>query len=113
MSLILEADPVPLSAGADGVIRVGGSRVTLDTIVEKFDQGATAEELGLKFPTLKLAHIYAVIAFYLEHRAEVASYLQEQDQAAAQIRQENTARFNLVGIRERLLARQAAQDAQS
>jgi uncharacterized protein with von Willebrand factor type A (vWA) domain len=38
---------------------------------------------------------------------------QEQDQAAAQIRQENTARFNLVGIRERLLARQAAQDAQS
>ncbi len=113
MTLILEAGPVPLAAGADGVIRVGGTRVTLDTVVEKFDQGATAEELALRLPTLKLAHIYAVIAFYLEHRVEVATYLHQQDVAAEQIRQENIARFNLVGIRERLLARQAAQDAQS
>jgi uncharacterized protein (DUF433 family) len=113
MTLILEADPVPLTAGADGVIRIGNTRVTLDTIVEKFEQGATAEEIALKFPTLKLAHIYAVIAFYLEHRAEVVAYLHEQDQAAEQIRQDNTARYNLVGIRERLLARQNAQDAQS
>src|SRR5690242_17127792 len=109
MTLILEADPVPLTAGADGVIRIGGTRVTLDTVVEKFDQGATAEELALKFPTLKLAHIYAVIAFYLEHQAVVAAYLRQQDGAAEQIRQDNTARYNLAGIRERLLARQNAQ----
>lgn len=32
-------------ADADGVVRVGGTRVTLDTIVFAFEEGATAEEI--------------------------------------------------------------------
>ena len=34
---------VPLIAGEDGVIRITGSRVTLDSIVGQFKRGATAE----------------------------------------------------------------------
>jgi uncharacterized protein (DUF433 family) len=109
MTLMIASDPVPLVAGADGVIRVTGTRVTLDTLVEKFHQGATAEELALKFPTVKLVHVYAVITYYLQHQPEVDAYLHQQDAEAEQIQQENEARYNLVGIRERLLARRPAQ----
>jgi len=34
---------VPLTAGEDGVIRITGSRVTLDSIVSQFKRGATAD----------------------------------------------------------------------
>jgi hypothetical protein len=39
MVLALQPDPTPLSAGEDGVIRVVGTRVTLDAIVAAFDTG--------------------------------------------------------------------------
>jgi hypothetical protein len=34
MSLPLTAKPPPLTTGDDGVVRVGGTRVTLETVVE-------------------------------------------------------------------------------
>jgi hypothetical protein len=42
-TLMIEVAPVPLEVDADGVVRVGGTRVTLDTIVDAFREGATAE----------------------------------------------------------------------
>jgi hypothetical protein len=36
---------VPIHTDADGVVRVAGTRVTLDTIVVAFEAGATAEEI--------------------------------------------------------------------
>ena len=37
---------VPIRTDADGVVRIAGTRVTLDTIVAAFDAGATAEEIA-------------------------------------------------------------------
>ena len=37
---------VPIHTDADGVVRVAGTRVTLDTIVAAFDAGAAAEEIA-------------------------------------------------------------------
>ena len=42
----LSADPVPLAYDADGVLRVAGTRVRLDTVVGAFRLGATAEEVA-------------------------------------------------------------------
>ena len=53
MSLTIDAEPVPLQADADGVVRVGGTRVTLDTIVVAFQQGATAEEIAEQYPAVR------------------------------------------------------------
>ena len=53
---------MPLQTDADGVIRVGGTRVTLETVVEAFQQGATAEEIVQQYPSLALAEVYAVLA---------------------------------------------------
>jgi hypothetical protein len=52
-----------------------------------------------------LGDVYAVIGYYLQWQAEVDTYLKQRQQLAEQIRQQNEARFNQQGIRERLLAR--------
>ncbi len=65
MTLHVLAEPAPLRADSDGVVRVGDTRVTLATIVCAFDQGATAETIVQQYPTVALADVYAVIGYYL------------------------------------------------
>jgi Protein of unknown function (DUF433) len=43
---VFEARLPPLTTGSDGVVRVTGTRVPLETIVTAFDGGATAEEIA-------------------------------------------------------------------
>src|SRR5689334_23029919 len=96
---------MPLQIDADGVMHVGETRVTLDTVIAIFEQGATAEEIAQRFPTLDLADVYFAIGYYLRHRGEVDHYLNERQSRADQVRVQNMARFNQQGLRERLLAR--------
>lgn len=95
---------VPVHTDANGVVRVGGTRVTLDTLVAAFDAGATAEEILQQYPSLALADVYSVIAYYLRHQSEVRASITRQQQAA-HVRKENERRFDSSGVRERLLAR--------
>ena len=107
MSLIIVDTPVPLKTDVDGVVRVGNTRVTLDTVVAAFKDGGIAEEIVSQYPSLLLADVYAIISYYLQHQSEVETYLNQRQRAAAEIRKQNEARFDQQGIRERLLARQS------
>ena len=104
-SLRIEPDPVPLHLDQDGVVRVSGSRVTLDTVVGTFLMGVNPEEIAERYPTVALADIYAIISYYLRHQAEIDQYLQQREQAAARVRSENEARWSSAGVRDRLLTR--------
>jgi len=108
MGLTIAHEPVPLEATSNGAVCVGGTRVTLDTVVAAFLEGATAEEIVQQYPVLALADVYAVIGYYLRHRPEVEVYLAERREAAERVRGENRARFDPTGIRARLLARRSA-----
>jgi uncharacterized protein (DUF433 family) len=106
MSLVIEqSQPIPLRSDADGVIRVAGTRVTLDTIAYAFEQGATAEEIAQQYPTLPLAEVYSVLGYVLHHQTEVAAYLAGRAENRSAVREENERRFDPKGIRARLLAR--------
>ncbi len=105
MTLIVEAQLIPLKADQDGVMRVGGTRVTLDTVVRAFNQGHTAEEIVSHYPALRLADVYAVISYYLNNEAVVQAYLQQQEKAAEQIWREIEAKPDYQAFRERLIAR--------
>ena len=105
MSLVIESPPVPLRRDERGVIRVGNTRVPLDTVVYAFNQGSSPEEIVLSYPTLGLADVYAVVNYYLYNRAEVDDYLRQREAEAERIRKENEQRFPPEGIRARLLAR--------
>ena len=96
---------VPLSADEAGVLRVAGTRVSLDSVVYAFDEGATPEEIAQDFPTLDLAAIYSVIGYYLQNRAEVEEYLERRKAQREELKAEAESRFDPRGVRERLLAR--------
>jgi uncharacterized protein (DUF433 family) len=112
-TLLIETEPIPLEADADGVVRVGGTRVTLDTVVAAFKDGATAEEIVYQYPSLNLADVYSVVGYYLQHRSDVEAYLRQRQQEMGKVREQNEARFDPCGIRDRLLARRAGQKAVS
>ncbi|MBZ5626736.1 MAG: DUF433 domain-containing protein [Acidobacteriia bacterium] len=63
MSLAIAPESLPLIEDSAGVIRVGGTRVTLETVVEAFNEGATAEEIAAQYPALHLGDIYATITY--------------------------------------------------
>ncbi|CAN5178735.1 hypothetical protein BH18ACI2_BH18ACI2_25530 [soil metagenome] len=113
MTSLETTQAVPLTIWEDGSIRLAGSRVTLDSIVYQFNLGATAEQITDSFPPLALADIYAVIAYYLTHRAEVEEYLlrRESEGDAMQTHLESDSQYQntKTEMRERLLARWRAR----
>ena len=100
----------PLAVDENGVIRVTNSRVTLDSIVNEFRRGATAEQIQDNFPSLGLREIYGAIAYYLDHTESVEDYLKRQEQAAIQTRREIERSQNSTGLRERLRQRRALSE---
>jgi uncharacterized protein (DUF433 family) len=104
MTLIIKAQAPPLKIDHNGVMRVGGTRITLDTVVHAFDEGSTAEEIVSRYPALKLADVYAVIAYYLNNREAVGQYLQQQEESEDDIWHKIESLTDYQIFRERLLA---------
>lgn len=105
MQDLATVERVPLVKGDDEVIRVGGTRVTLETLVMAFDAGATPEEIAQDYSALRLDDIYAVITYYLRHTDEVAAYVERRRAAADQVRAEITRAQDQTRLRQRLRAR--------
>lgn len=114
MTLEISARPVPLSLDSDGVARVGGTRVTLETVVDAFRRGATAEEIAQQYPSVELSDVYSVLGYYLDQREGVEAYLGERSAKSKAVRTEVETRFDPDGIRDRLISRsQTRRDRQS
>ena len=107
MSLVIETDAPPLKKWEDGSIRVGGTRVTLETVVEYYKLGRTAEEIAIAFPVLALGDVHATIAYYCKHREQVEAYLKEVEREGAEIRAKIEALPGQKEAVERLLLRMA------
>jgi uncharacterized protein (DUF433 family) len=106
MNLPAVSDPVPLIFAEDsGVIRVAGTRVTLDTVIGAFKRGATPEEIAQDYSAVPLPDVYAVITYYLRHRPEVEEYLERRVREHRELRREVESRPGYQEFRERLLAR--------
>lgn len=90
-----------------GTWRIAGTRVSLDSVIYSFWEGATPEEICQDFSSLSLDQAYGTIAYYLKNREKVDAYLQEQQQAAKKLRQGLKIRHKdfLRDLRQRLLAR--------
>jgi len=109
MTLATATETIPLQVDANGVARVGGTRVTLDTVIAAFSDGATAEEIVQQYPSLDLADVYYVIGYYLRRPPEIETYLQQRRVQADIVRKQNLSRFDPQGVRDRLLARRASK----
>lgn len=109
MTLATATEVIPFQIDANGIARVGGTRVTLDTLIAAFSGGATAEEIAQQYPSLSLADVYYVIGYYLRRPSEVEAYLRQRKAQAEVVRKQNESRFDPEGIRDRLLARSASR----
>jgi uncharacterized protein (DUF433 family) len=78
---------IPLRTDENGIIYVGETRITLDTVIACYHQGDTPEAIHEGFPTLSITDLYAVIAYYLSHRDELDTYLTEREAARTQMRE--------------------------
>jgi uncharacterized protein (DUF433 family) len=61
-----------------GVLRVGDTRVMLDSVVAAFHLGHSAETIAQQYPALQLEEVYGAIAYYLANQADVDQYLRNQ-----------------------------------
>jgi len=59
----------------DGAYRIGGTRVSLDSVVYAYRRGASPESIQRSFPSLTLEQVHGALAFYLSHQTEVDNYL--------------------------------------
>src|SRR5947209_2767099 len=63
----------------NGGYYVTGKRISLDSIVCAFLDGASPESILQSFPFLTLEEIYGAITFYLANRSEIDHYLKQQE----------------------------------
>jgi uncharacterized protein (DUF433 family) len=63
----------------DGGYYVIGSRVSLESVIFLFLDGASPETIVDEFPTLSLEQVYGAITFYLADRAKIDAYLTESE----------------------------------
>jgi uncharacterized protein (DUF433 family) len=105
MAEALTTEPIPLVLGPDSVMRVRGTRVTLETVLAAFAAGATAEEIAQQYPSILLTDVYQVIGYCLRHSSELEPYLARRRQDIRETRRLNESRWPPAGIRDRLLAR--------
>ncbi|MCI0714525.1 MAG: DUF433 domain-containing protein [Chloroflexi bacterium] len=104
--LAIKAEKAPITTNADGAALIANTRVRLETIIAAFYRGDSPEQIVDSFDVLSLADVYAVIAYYLNHREEVDAYIREQDEAAEQVyRKIEANRPDMLSLRQRLLER--------
>jgi uncharacterized protein (DUF433 family) len=111
MTLTVGTEQIPLTQNEQGTIRVGQTRVTLESVIYCFQEGASPEGIVDAYPTLTLSDVYLVLGYYLRHPNEVAAYLQAQHQDIVDIRAHDEALVPpRTGLRAQLLARQAQRN---
>lgn len=106
------------SLGKDesGTIRIGTTRVTLDTVVGAYERGATPEGIVSQFDVLRLPQVYETISYYLNHREEADAYLRERRKQARAVRrklEEAGVTPNMAEVRERIERRTRQADARA
>ena len=90
-------DKVPLLADEKGTLRVGGTRVSLSSVIARYDQGLDAEQLVRAFPSLELADVHVVLGYFLRHEDEVRAALDEEQHQAKALQREIEAQVPGVG----------------
>lgn len=96
---------IKLTKTKAGVLRIGDTRVSLDSVIIAFNQGSAPEQIIYDYDTLTLPEVYAAISYYLQNRETVDAYLAKRQKQNEKLREANETRFGPRGIREKLLTR--------
>ena len=98
-----------LTRDDQGDIRLTGHRIGLEDIVFFYEQGYSPEMLWETFPTLALSHIHKAIGFFLDHRQEVATYVEQQEGGSRRLKESLPGAPSLTELRLRLQAKRSTE----
>lgn len=89
---------------SDNAIRLKGTRIGIERILQDYELGATPEEIVIRYPSLSLQQVYAAITYYLANREVVDAYLERvrQEQEKAWEEQQRHPSEFVRSLRERL-----------
>jgi uncharacterized protein (DUF433 family) len=91
-----------------GEVSLKGHRIGLQHVVYYYNEGYSPEMLVGQFPTLPLALVHKVIAYYLENKAETDAYIARCEEEME--RQRAAGRhLDVQALRERLRALRKAE----
>ena len=92
----------------NGGLYVKGTRVSLESVVIRFQQGASPDNIVQSFPTLKLSQVYGTIAYYLENEKVINDYLaegeRELERASVPLRETNPDLYSRLEAARRQIA---------
>jgi uncharacterized protein (DUF433 family) len=91
----------------NGGLYIAGTRVSLDSILINFREGASPEKIVQAFSTLKLSQVYGAIAYYLENDETINDYLAEGErffELAPRLSQTNPELFARLEVARQQLA---------
>ena len=90
-------------------IRIKGHRIGIESILNLYLAGHTAEEIADQFHTLRLLDIYATITYYLQNKAAIDVYLERTKRLVAEDMARSDASPPLVVLRLRKLREERAK----
>ena len=92
----------------EGTYRIGETRVSLDSVVDLFREGISAEGMVENYPAVSLEQVHGALAFYLANQQEIDAYLADgQHTSELQHRQSRKTNAELIAKLQR--ARHASQ----
>lgn len=65
-----------------GMLRIEGTRITINQIAVLCKEGLTTEEIAEEYPHLNLAQIHAALAYYYANQEEIERSLNRQEEEA-------------------------------
>lgn len=98
-----------LTEYSHGSIRLTGHRIGLLHVVQLYNRGHTPEMLAEHFPTLPLALIQRVVAFYQDNKTEVDSYVAGREAESERQRAATSGGADIDDLRKRFDALRKAE----
>lgn len=95
----------------DGEVRLTGHRINLYGVIRRYEDGYSAEMLALHYPSLSLAHVHKVVAFYLENQRAVSRYVADYYAGVEKQERQHQPRVTLQMLRDRIAKQKALRGA--
>jgi uncharacterized protein (DUF433 family) len=93
-------------------IRIKGTRVGIETVLEDYLTGASPEEIAARYRSLSLEQVYATITYYFHNKTQVDAYLEAWRQYSDQAYEEAQRNPSEVSQRLRKLRQEKLEAAE-
>jgi uncharacterized protein (DUF433 family) len=110
----LPTEPLSLPFQQDeyGTYRIGNTRIPLERVIECYRRGDSATDIVRSFPDLRLADVFAVLSYYLNHEEEVNEYCCRQEETGREVVARIEAAQGPVAGADKVRAAKRAREAQ-